>query len=203
MTNQLDPRETPHRIQGNEAGLRVLLRHMPPAAPSPRPRPVLYIHGATFPSALSVAHRFDGFSWRNSLAAAGFDVWALDFLGYGGADRYPAMAQRADANAPLGRAAEAATQIAHAAAHILRHHGVPRLSLIAHSWGSMPACRFASENSGMVDRIVLFGPIARRDGAAGTSLAGLACRHRGSAMDTVHRRHTGGRKARPAAPALR
>jgi hypothetical protein len=29
-------------------------------------RPVLYIHGATFPSAPSIAHRFDGWSWRDA-----------------------------------------------------------------------------------------------------------------------------------------
>jgi pimeloyl-ACP methyl ester carboxylesterase len=172
MTEQLDPRETLHRIAGDDAGLRILLRHLPPAKPTPRARPVLYIHGATFPSALSVAHRFDGFSWRDSLADAGFDVWALDFIGFGGSDRYPAMAQPADAAAPLGRAADAADQVARAVAHILGHHGMPGLSLIAHSWGSVPACRFASENVDMVDRIVLFGPIAVRDGAASPASPG-------------------------------
>lgn len=164
MTEQLDPRETLHRIPGNEAGLSILLRHMPPTHPGAIRRPVLYVHGATFPSALSIAFRFDGFSWRDSLCAAGFDVWALDFLGYGGSDRYPEMAEPADANAPLGRAPEAAQQIARASTFILRHHGVATLSLIAHSWGSMPACRFAAENPEMIRRIVLFGPIARREG---------------------------------------
>ena len=42
----------------------------------------------------------------------------------------------------------------------------PRLSLVSHSWGSMPACRFAGKHPAMVDRVVLFGPIARRPQAA-------------------------------------
>jgi pimeloyl-ACP methyl ester carboxylesterase len=46
------------------------------------------VHGGTFPSALSIAHRFDGRSWRDELCAAGFHVWGLDFLGFGGSDRY-------------------------------------------------------------------------------------------------------------------
>ena len=50
---------------------------------------MLYIHGATFPSALSIAHRFDGTSWRDVLNEAGFDVWGLDFYGFGHSDRYP------------------------------------------------------------------------------------------------------------------
>ena len=34
--------------------------------------------------------------------------------------------------------------------------------MISHSWGSMPACRFAGRHPALVDRLVLFGPIARR-----------------------------------------
>jgi pimeloyl-ACP methyl ester carboxylesterase len=36
------------------------------------------------------------------------------------------------------------------------------MSLISHSWGSMPACLFAGAHSALVDRLVLFAPIARR-----------------------------------------
>ena len=56
---------------------------------------VLYVHGATFPSALSIAHRFDGRSWRDELCAAGFHVWGFDFHGYGNSDPYPAMSSAA------------------------------------------------------------------------------------------------------------
>ena len=62
------------------------------------------VHGATFPSALSIAHRFDGYSWRDALCEAGFDVWGFDFLGYGYPDRYPEMSRPADANPSLCRA---------------------------------------------------------------------------------------------------
>jgi pimeloyl-ACP methyl ester carboxylesterase len=41
------------------------------------------------------------------LCGAGFDVWTLDFLGFGGSDRYPEMEADADAHAPLGLAADA------------------------------------------------------------------------------------------------
>lgn len=167
MTDQLDPRETLHRIDGNAAGLKILLRHMPPTGPARGA--VLYVHGATFPSALSIAHRFDGVSWRDCLCAAGYDVWAFDFLGFGGSDRYPEMAEPAGAHPPLGRAQEAARQIALACAFILRHHGTARLSLIAHSWGSMPTCLFAAGNAALVERIVLFGPIAQREGTQGVA----------------------------------
>src|SRR5262245_863936 len=74
--------------------------------------PVLYIHGATFPCALAIGYRFaDGLSWEDVLARAGFEVWGLDFAGYGGSER-----PRGDT--PFGRAADAAEQIARAVAHI-------------------------------------------------------------------------------------
>ena len=74
----LDPREPHFRIPSRHAGLSLSLRHLP-ANEGARQALVLYVHGATFPSALSIAHRFDGGSWRDELCAAGFDVWAWTF----------------------------------------------------------------------------------------------------------------------------
>lgn len=64
---------------------------------------VLYIHGATFPSGLAVGFKFDDVSWTDDLARSGFDVWAFDFLGYGGSSRYREMNQAPTAHGPLGR----------------------------------------------------------------------------------------------------
>src|SRR3569833_1891465 len=68
-------------LQGDGPGL--LVRRQPSAG-----LPVLYVHGATFPSALSVAYRFNGRSWMDDWSTRGFDAWAFDFAGYGGSDRY-------------------------------------------------------------------------------------------------------------------
>src|SRR5262249_20900970 len=114
------------------------------------------------PSALSIAHRFDGYSWRDALCEAGFDVWGLDFHGFGSSDRYPEMDGPPEANAPLCRTPDAAAQLAAAARFILARSGRPTLPLIAHSWGTLPAGRFAGGHPDLVDRLVLFGPIARR-----------------------------------------
>jgi pimeloyl-ACP methyl ester carboxylesterase len=159
-TPSLDPREGHYLLPSPIEGLQLFLRHLPPRDAAKGV--VLYVHGATFPSALSIAHRFDGRSWRDDLNAAGFDVWGLDFLGYGESDRYPEMAEAADAHPPLGRAEDASRQIAAAARFILDHHAARRLSIIAHSWGTIAAARFAGEHPSLVDRLVLFGPIARR-----------------------------------------
>jgi pimeloyl-ACP methyl ester carboxylesterase len=161
-TPKLDPREQHYWIAAPPRGLNLFLRHLGPPERRGRPRPVLYVHGATFPSALSIAHRFDGFSWRDALVEVGFDVWGFDFLGFGASDRYPEMNAPAEANPPLCRAQDASEQLEAAVRFILAQHGVPRLSLITHSWGSMPAGRLAVRNPDLVDRLVLFGPITQR-----------------------------------------
>jgi len=166
MPEPLDPREVHHRVASHQEGLSLFLRHLPPPGGiSPR-GVVLYAHGATFPSAQSIAHRFDGWSWRDALCDAGFHVWGLDFLGYGHSDRYPGMAEAPNGHAPLCTAEDASGQLAAAVHFICSHHGAERLSLIAHSWGTIVAARFAAECPQRINRMVLFGAIARRGNGA-------------------------------------
>ena len=160
---KLDPREEHYFISSPHPGLRLFVRHLPVEVWHDRfVPPVLYVHGATFPSALSMAHRFEGYSWRDALHDAGFDVWSFDFHGFGYSDRYPEMDAPPQVNPPLCRAADASGQLEAVVRFILDRQGVPKLSIISHSWGSMPACSFASQHPALVDRLVLFGPIARR-----------------------------------------
>jgi pimeloyl-ACP methyl ester carboxylesterase len=163
---KLDAREEHFRIPSDIPGLNLFLRRLAPATQPAMRRIVLYVHGATFPSALSVAHRFDGYSWRDNLNAAGFDVWGLDFAGFGGSDRYQEMAESPENRRPLGRAQESSGQIERAARFILAHQGQQRLSIIAHSWGSMPTGLFAGRHPELVERIVLFAPVAQRQAAS-------------------------------------
>jgi pimeloyl-ACP methyl ester carboxylesterase len=160
---RLDPREQHFRIPGPQQGMSLFLRFLPAAETAGQPRrTVLYVHGATFPSALSVAHRFDGKSWRDALGEVGFDVWALDFYGFGHSDRYAEMDRPAADNPPLCVAQDAALQLEVAVRFVLGHQNVEQLSLISHSWGSMPANILASAHPALIDRLVLFAPIGRR-----------------------------------------
>jgi pimeloyl-ACP methyl ester carboxylesterase len=160
----LDSREQNFRIPGPREGMSLFLRFLPAAnANSVMQRTVLYVHGGTFPSALSIAHRFDGTSWRDALNEAGFDVWGLDFYGFGHSDRYPEMNEPAQNNPPLCVAEDAAKQLEAGVRFILAHQNVKTLSMISHSWGSMPACTFAGAFPELIDRLVLFAPIARRE----------------------------------------
>jgi pimeloyl-ACP methyl ester carboxylesterase len=102
----LDQREQHFFIPGPKNNLRLFLRLLTSETLlAVGRRAVLYVHGATFPSALSIAHRFDGRSWRDALCEAGFDVWGLDLYGFGHSDHYPEMGAPAEANPPLCRAA--------------------------------------------------------------------------------------------------
>jgi pimeloyl-ACP methyl ester carboxylesterase len=161
-TPVLDADEHHFRIPGPDGAL-LCLRMLPGREQNGATRgAVLYVHGATFPSALSIAHRFDGRSWRDALCDAGFDVWGLDFRGFGGSSRYPEMQQPAQNGAPLCTARDAAGQLESAVRFILSHHGINQLSLISHSWGSMPAGKLCAAHPQLVRRWVLFAPIARR-----------------------------------------
>jgi pimeloyl-ACP methyl ester carboxylesterase len=163
IATKLDSREQHFRIPGPRDGLSLFLRYLPTTNPTSQPRrALLYVHGATFPSALSIAHRFDGRSWRDALDEAGFDVWGLDFYGFGHSDRYPEMNRPAAETVPLCVAEDAAQQVEAAVGFILGHQNLDKLSLISHSWGSMPAGLFAAAHPALIDRLVLFAPIGRR-----------------------------------------
>ncbi len=177
ISSHMPARETPIAPMSEEHflipfgphGLRLFVRHLPPvpvsapAAPASDAKTVLFVHGATFPSALAAAFPFGGHSWMEDLADAHFDVWALDFMGYGGSDRYPEMKTDTGASGPpLLRTEEASRQIETAATFISTKGQAKQLSIIAHSWGTFPAALFAIRRPDLIDRLVLFGPPAMR-----------------------------------------
>ena len=160
---KLDPREEHFHISSSVAGLKLFLRYLPARGASPdKSKAVLFVHGGTFPSALSIAHRFDGRSWRDELADAGFDVWGLDFNGYGASDPYPEMSQQTENKPALGQAMSASEQLEQAARFICEHHRISHISMITHSWGTMAAGRLAGRCPELVERLVFFAPITWR-----------------------------------------
>jgi len=162
--SKLDAREEHFKIPSHRNGLWLFLRYLPAFRQTEsHKKVVLYIHGGTFPSGLSIAHRFDGVSWRDQLVASGFDCWGLDFHGFGRlSDPYPEMSEPAEKHPPLGRADDASRQLEQAVRFICAHHRVDRISLIAHSWGSIVSGQFAGRCPELVERLVFFGPIAWR-----------------------------------------
>lgn len=136
--------------------LRLFMRHQAPTGPRRGP-PVLILHGATFPSGNAAAWRIAGRSWMDELASAGYDVYALDFLGYGKSDRYPEMSFPSSEGGALGGVDSMVTQVECAIVEILRTQGGDRIDLVAHSAGTFVAGRYAQLHPERIGRLVLFG----------------------------------------------
>jgi pimeloyl-ACP methyl ester carboxylesterase len=160
---KLDSLEQHFSIASSIDDLKLFLRYLPARVVSQsKSKIVLYVHGGTFPSALSIAHRFDGRSWRDELVEAGFHVWGLDFQGFGTSDPYPEMRQPAEYKPALGQAKSANEQLEQAVRFICEHHRVPKISIIAHSWGTIAAGLLTGRCPELIERLVFFAPIAWR-----------------------------------------
>jgi pimeloyl-ACP methyl ester carboxylesterase len=149
--------ETVTSLEGGLNEPRLLIRHR--AGPGPS---LIYVHGATFPSALSIAYRFDGRSWMDDLCAHGFDVWAFDFSGFGGSQRPKEFAHDPQSAPPYGRTAAAVDELARVVAHVTAEYGKERVSLLAHSRGTMVAGLYATRHPNKIGKLAFFAPIATR-----------------------------------------
>ncbi|NMJ40328.1 alpha/beta hydrolase [Roseomonas sp. JC162] len=149
-----------YMLPTGDAGIEVFLRNKRPEETTrfTPTRTLLFVHGATYPAHAAFDLPLGGLSWMDYIASRGFDVWCLDLRGYGRSTRPPQMAQPPEANPPIVRADVALQDITAAAAFIRQHRSVPRLIHMGWSWGSTLMGRFAAENPGNVERLVLFAP---------------------------------------------
>jgi pimeloyl-ACP methyl ester carboxylesterase len=146
-------------VPSGDAGIELFLRNKRPEslnafAPN---RTLLYVHGATFAHA-EFDVPFGGVSWMDHIAARGFDVWCLDVRGFGHSTRPPEMARPASENPPVVRSETAVRDISAAAEFIRGRRSVPRLAVMGWSWGTVLMGRYAADNPGLVERVVLFAP---------------------------------------------
>lgn len=72
------------------------------------------------------------------------------------------MDEPAELHPPLGRAEATSRQLEAAMRFIAAHRGTARLSLIAHSWGTIVAGCLAGRCPELVERLVFFAPFTRR-----------------------------------------
>lgn len=157
-----------YMLPTGHAGIEVFVRNKRPEEMTAfRPgRTLLFVHGATYPAHTTFDLPLGGLSWMDYVASRGFDVWSLDLRGYGRSTRPPEMAQPPEANPPLVRGETALQDITAAAAFIRQHRNVPRLVHMGWSWGSALMGRFAADNPGSVERLVLLAPAWLRQGAS-------------------------------------
>jgi len=147
-------------IPGPDSGVQLYVRNKRPRdlqAFTPR-NVVLFVHGATYPSETSFDLRLDGFSWMDWMAGRGYDVYLMEVRGYGKSSRPPEMDQPADRNPPLVRAETAARDFGAAAEFVRKRRGVPKLTILAWSWGSTVTALYTTQNNDEVERLVLYAP---------------------------------------------
>jgi pimeloyl-ACP methyl ester carboxylesterase len=101
----------------------------------------------------------------DDLAVHGYDVYALDFLGYGESDRYAEMAREDSAGPALGDMGAMVEQVAHAVTAISAQRSGAAVHLIAHSAGTLVAARYAELHPHRIARLVLFGAPAPSNGS--------------------------------------
>ena len=146
-------------------------------------RVVLFVHGAGTPGAVAFDPSFEGYSWMAHLAEAGFDVFAMDFTGYGRSTRPAVMndpcnlaSDQQAAFIPGLLAAPCAPNYAHqlttiasdwddlnaVVEYIRRLRRVERVSLVAWSLGGPRAGGFAARYPEKVAKLVLLAPAFNR-----------------------------------------
>lgn len=148
-------------------GLEIALLHKAPAIRS-NDYAILFLHGSSFPSALSFGFRMNGYSWMDHLAEKGYDTYALDFLGYGQSSRYPEMDTNASEGSPVGRAVDVYTDVDKAVNLITNITGKSKVYLVGHSWGGSVAALYASRFPDNVQKLVLFAAITPRQDSSAT-----------------------------------
>lgn len=159
--NQLNTMEI-LKIQSHISKLEIAVNHIAPNVIS-NDYPILFLHGSTFPTALSFGFKMNNVSWMSSLSSNGYDVYGLDFLGYGNSDRYPEMESPSKGTKVVGRAADVCLDVEIAVDMILKKTGKNKIYLIGHSWGGTVAGLFATKFPDKIEKLVLFAAITSRN----------------------------------------
>jgi pimeloyl-ACP methyl ester carboxylesterase len=151
------------KTESHIPGLQIALIHKNPTVVS-NDYPVLFLHGSSFPSALSFGFKMTNYSWVDNLSENGYDVYALDFLGYGNASRYPEMYRSLPDGNPVGRANDVYKDVDKAVDFILQRTGKTSVYLFGHSWGGSVAALYAGKFPDKVAKLILFAAITPSPG---------------------------------------
>lgn len=139
------------RYQATNGDVTLTLYRKRQAAPGPgeAPLPVLFlVHGSSISALPSFDLTVPGageYSLMSVFARYGFDVWTMDFAGYG---RSPSAAGNSDIAAGVA-------DLRVGTAVVARETGQPRFHFMGESCGAIRAAAFAMAEPARVDRLVL------------------------------------------------
>jgi pimeloyl-ACP methyl ester carboxylesterase len=177
--------QTDHRIESGLTGLKLYLRNK---CSGGHGRTLLLVHGATYPSTAVLDYPVEGVSAMDWLASKGFDVWCIDLLGYGLADRPPEMDEAAEDNEPLVDTDEAVADVRRAIDFICAERDISKLDLLGYSWGTAICGQVACEVPDRVDRLALVGALWLKAGSVQIQTGGKIGAYRTvTAKDTTDR----------------
>lgn len=150
------------KIESRISGLKIAITHKEPKLPLDD-YAILFLHGSSFPSALSFGFKMNNYSMIDSMSDHGYEVYALDFLGYGNSDRYNEMKTNLVNSKPVGRALDVYKDVDKAVDFIIKKSGKTKVYLVGHSWGGSVAALYASQFPDKVSKLVLFAAITQRE----------------------------------------
>jgi proline iminopeptidase len=140
-----DPQLPPAPVAGQRfwelpTGSRIAYVHLP-ARGTPRPSPVVFLHGGP-----GIADMAGDAAYFGQLARDGFDVWVYDQVGTGRSSRLADPHQYTIARNVADLEA------------IRRRIGADRLVLLGHSWGAQVAAGYLAAHPDRVERVVFSSP---------------------------------------------
>jgi len=150
-----------YMIDSYDPGIKLHLRekYLEGTDKFPGEKIVLFVHGATYPAVPGFDLDIKDYSWMNYVAKRGFAAYALDIRGYGGSTRPPEMDKPASENTPIVRTETAAKDLAAAVEWIRSKHGVPKINIMAWSWGTVISGLYVSQNNDKVNGLVFYAPV--------------------------------------------
>ncbi|MEI9986253.1 MAG: alpha/beta fold hydrolase [Aliidongia sp.] len=153
--------KTDRQIDGRDPGVKLFLREKMAAGNSKftDDNIVLFLHGATSPSACDFDLGYKDYSWADWLVKQGYVVYMGDYRNYGGSSREAAMDAPAAQHEPLTRSYLALRDVEAMVDAIKAEHHVGKVTLIGWSWGAMMAGYYASLHSENLHKLVLYAPL--------------------------------------------
>lgn len=142
-----------HRIPSEEKGIELFVLEVRSPAAIARREAVVLLHGAGSPGSAIWDLNIRDYSVLRGLACQGFDAYAVDLRGFGGASMPTAGDVRAERVQPDVRAVVDFAR---------RRSQVPKVHMVAWSWGCVVAGVYASQPPPTLGRLVLFAPVFDR-----------------------------------------